>query len=160
MTKWKVTGDGVFLSQKKNRKRRVEDPLEDIGDIEDNALKSTGPFKVEDGNVNSNHIDTGNIVGLVKHHALLAEGWLKKNKTKLVGKWYAPIALTRIDEDDDLREKLEKIYKRPTDDWCEEEDVFFNSAWSFSFTSKKDICTFLDELKDNQNLVLYAELIN
>ena len=106
MTKWKVTGDGVFLSPKKNRKRRAEDPLKNIGDIEDNVLKSTGPFKIEDGNINSNHIDTGNIVGLIKHHALLAEDWLKKNKTKLVGKWYAPIALTRIDQMTGVRKKM------------------------------------------------------
>ena len=62
----------------KNRKKRPEDPSEDIGDIEDNALNLTSPFKVGDGNTNRNHIDTENIVGLIIHHVLLTEDWLKK----------------------------------------------------------------------------------
>ena len=89
----------------------------------------------------------------------MAKEWLTKKQENLEGKFYSPIALTRIRTDDDLKERLEKLSKKPTSYWTPEEDSFFNSAWSFGFTSLNDMKFFLDELKDKEDLVLYAELL-
>ena len=82
------------------------------GNGNENNVVKADRVKIEDGNVDSDPVETQDIVDLIKYHAVVAKEWLTKKQENLEGKFYSPIALTRIRTDDDLRERLEKLSKK------------------------------------------------